>query len=1264
MLKHAYDYSEYRVLLLSCGGEVLSGPEYIITGLEDLLAERLAEGDESFMVGEHLLHAHIVPSLQDKYKVPPLSLASASLFSKKATGSATMEEELRRTGSSYEEKQKTLIREDDVMRSIGEDSSTSRMTDPSTASRLLHKSQRFNNKDDQFAVSQNEDRRNEFLRRRQQLITEMWNLDPVDGEAQDLHTEQKERKAREEKLRQKEEEQARLAARRRPGAGGGQSAAAEAMAESAAQRGGGGTAGAVLGPQGADELEAKRKTTASPGAKQAKPKSRPGSPGQNGAEDNVEKKTSPSQSQKRPKTRSPGSSSPKAKFAVNDGTQPDDDDVMELHRTTSRDEEAPVEQDDELHQKTESELLDEADSVWDEEPLPGKGANYYESNEFLNRPTRWRKYCRETYLDQVHRGVQIMEEFFLGRRVPPDHIYKYDFSQVSDEHPQDILEAFLQMEGKKFVYYVGHTSLDGGWFFTWRNSVGMPDNWILRPSDFEFGPPDRCGTPFVIVDGSYTSCWMEPSCKFITLACLDGAANGGGRRGPLLTRAMTGIDVQEMLRPMAEAPPAKEKKDMFALKFASDDSDGSLSMVRESVHEKGPAHFWHEYNRKYGDAFRESDTYLPAPAGTKIRIDDNYEDSVVIRLPLYIVLYNRPTMDAVWSLRAVLEVANHTELMKVRVFGILPLILLIIAGESTKISKTDINTFGGLATVKAGLGANLKEAEEDQNLIDALEGGGMSEDAVAALEKSKQVVAAGKTSKLGKKRQQLEKEEGERQSFAKGDKTWMFKTEQDASYKAQKEVLPQVAEEEEAMFGEEDDGALDPELAKQLSGADNTPTRRHHSPTKSAALANYASSGSGGKMKSHKLTDSAEQAFMRQEAVLVLGLIAPVLRLDELEKQALPVLTQYTSDTNNRCGWKVLAKLGQSFRNNQKLGLDARGAEEQPRLMKIRTRISAKTWRDQLEELYTDKTEAVGQCGPNLVAVDPEQLVQDCQRSLSALVQLNAGLPRWCRMENLDEARLGCRLLAEGPVVNPKLCFKTCMSYPFDPDVLRWGLLALSRGGFHLLDPETAYVPVVNALTLKANNLQHTFASASVCFERFLANGLWGACNIWDTCRMFIRIICERGCADQVCKGLLAACTSLHKRFLQDGEAPLSFTWRPLTEFLLNTKRQLKIHQKTLDTLITTLAVIVEYERKRGHHTNGNSLAIDLVNHWDEFLSRATVQEVIPAYRYLTRVMKEVFYQPEELAEIARKEKEAQQLRLGEEDKGKKKKKKGGKKKE
>ena len=58
--------------------------------------------------------------------------------------------------------------------------------------------------------------------------------------------------------------------------------------------------------------------------------------------------------------------------------------------------------------------------------------------------------------------------------------------------------------------------------------------------------------------------------------------------------------------------------------------------------------------------------------------------------------------------------------------------------------------------------------------------------------------------------------------------------------------------------------------------------------------------------------------------------------------------------------------------------------------------------------------------------------------------------------------------------MNPKLCMKTCLKFPFDAEVLRWGLPAMSREDCELLDKRTAYVPMVNALTLNNLGLQKT----------------------------------------------------------------------------------------------------------------------------------------------------------------------------------------------
>ena len=105
------------------------------------------------------------------------------------------------------------------------------------------------------------------------------------------------------------------------------------------------------------------------------------------------------------------------------------------------------------------------------------------------------------YQEQARKGAELMETFLLSRCVDPKKIYREDFSGISAKHPQDVLDEFFQLPGKKLVYYCGHTSLDGGWWFSWRTTEGIPDSYIVRPRDFVFGPPDRAGVPLFIVDG-------------------------------------------------------------------------------------------------------------------------------------------------------------------------------------------------------------------------------------------------------------------------------------------------------------------------------------------------------------------------------------------------------------------------------------------------------------------------------------------------------------------------------------------------------------------------------------------------------------------------------------------------------------------------------------------------------------------------------------------------------------------------------------------
>ena len=60
MLKHTYKYEDFRVLILTSAGELLSGYEYVICGLDPILEDRV--GDDAFVTDEHLVHVQTVPN--------------------------------------------------------------------------------------------------------------------------------------------------------------------------------------------------------------------------------------------------------------------------------------------------------------------------------------------------------------------------------------------------------------------------------------------------------------------------------------------------------------------------------------------------------------------------------------------------------------------------------------------------------------------------------------------------------------------------------------------------------------------------------------------------------------------------------------------------------------------------------------------------------------------------------------------------------------------------------------------------------------------------------------------------------------------------------------------------------------------------------------------------------------------------------------------------------------------------------------------------
>ena len=82
MLKHAYHYHDYSVLILTSAGEILSADEYVISGLDELLEERLAADDEAFILDETLINTQVVPDVREGKKEELDSGMSRSMTSK------------------------------------------------------------------------------------------------------------------------------------------------------------------------------------------------------------------------------------------------------------------------------------------------------------------------------------------------------------------------------------------------------------------------------------------------------------------------------------------------------------------------------------------------------------------------------------------------------------------------------------------------------------------------------------------------------------------------------------------------------------------------------------------------------------------------------------------------------------------------------------------------------------------------------------------------------------------------------------------------------------------------------------------------------------------------------------------------------------------------------------------------------------------------------------------------------------------------------
>lgn len=150
----------------------------------------------------------------------------------------------------------------------------------------------------------------------------------------------------------------------------------------------------------------------------------------------------------------------------------------------------------------------------------------------------------------------------------------------------------------------------------------------------------------MIIDASYTGSWMEPSSKFMTVACYSGPSLGGGKKGPVLTRILTGIDAVDLASTHDFGGPPPQgtmrttgvaSRTTTTLGTNSTDSvglhtnDSTWSVARP---DKKTGQFWANYNMCNRDSlFSESNLLLKPPPGSLVRAAENYEDSIVRGCP-------------------------------------------------------------------------------------------------------------------------------------------------------------------------------------------------------------------------------------------------------------------------------------------------------------------------------------------------------------------------------------------------------------------------------------------------------------------------------------------------------------------------------------------------------------------------------------------------------------------------------------------------------
>eukprot|EP00746_Dinoflagellata_sp_MGD_P162518 gnl/MRDRNA2_/MRDRNA2_90111_c0_seq1.p1 gnl/MRDRNA2_/MRDRNA2_90111_c0~~gnl/MRDRNA2_/MRDRNA2_90111_c0_seq1.p1 ORF type:complete len:812 (-),score=163.16 gnl/MRDRNA2_/MRDRNA2_90111_c0_seq1:137-2386(-) len=141
------------------------------------------------------------------------------------------------------------------------------------------------------------------------------------------------------------------------------------------------------------------------------------------------------------------------------------------------------------------------------QPAPGRMNNTFRPEDM------------EIYHGRALANVKKFTGFLLRNGVGLDAIQHADFSAQNPNTPEKVLQRFLESlpaeRPDAVIYFAGHATRDGKWFFGWRQG-NMACATVLTPYDFDI---NIAGERYIVSDAPGTAAsWLSPSLRIRGIA--------------------------------------------------------------------------------------------------------------------------------------------------------------------------------------------------------------------------------------------------------------------------------------------------------------------------------------------------------------------------------------------------------------------------------------------------------------------------------------------------------------------------------------------------------------------------------------------------------------------------------------------------------------------------------------------------------------------------------------------------------------------------